>query len=721
MALSNAIMKYVGNELAQTGQKSLTKAATGAATSGLLSALTQAAPKAATKSVVNSIIPVTQAASVAQDIPVIKDPKTLYRGLTQEYDPNYPTARLDTSGYESFTDNPMLAKQYGDNVYSITVPEKDIKTSYLDENPNSPTYGDRNPIYSIDKKAGLNGVSGKEYLLEVGSPLQKSISYNKVQDLDKAVQNYLGTPTVAEPGMTWQQEQYFKNSKLRDDQGNLIKVYHSTPEDFAKFDDKKLGANTGYENTAYGHFVTPDREFSELGSFNKEGVPTTIKEMYANVQNPIVHPSNADLKYSGEDLDNIVKSWFEAIDDPYTLAEITDAAQANGTSLYDEYENLFDLGSDSPFINAGDERKALMEKGYDAVEMVEGLKRDLIRRGEDASPVSSYAIFNSNQLKDINNRMPIASPFQSGEYDQNQVIRRIFSDDSYERLRESPVIDQLGPLQLDAYKAAQEGSLFSEDFLKNDPFYTDLQDKMIEANNNKYITHDMEDNPDLIPMEKLQELQNISKDFIRNNIKGVGQDRKAVIVVGRPSSGKSSGAVNQYSVKKKAKNGGDFFELDNDDIKKLIPGYDNGIGASAVQEASSLIGKKMVLPELTQGGYNIVLPIVGQKEKSLMEYVDTLANAGYEIGLVNTVLPVDSCRTRNRTRSYETGRGVPDDYIVRVGNRPDEVYNKIVNDIKNGKERRISSYAAVSTDVAFGEPARVIENSGSELLARLNN
>ena len=297
------------------------------------------------------------------------------------------------------------------------------------------------------------------------------------------------------------------------------------------------------------------------------------------------------------------------------------------------------------------------------------------------------------------------------------VSQQIAADPRLKRLRQSPVRDLLGQEQLDAYKAAQEGSLFGEDFLKNDPFYTDLQDKMIEANNNKYITHDMEDNPDLIPMEKLQELQNISRDFIRENIKGVGQDRKAVIVVGRPSSGKSSGAVNAYSSKK----GKGFFELDNDDIKKLIPGYDNGIGASAVQEASSLIGKKMVLPELAQGGYNIVLPIVGQKEKSLMEYVDTLANAGYEIGLVNTTLPVDSCRTRNRTRSYETGRGVPDDYIVRVGNRPDEVYNKIVNDIKNGKERRISGYAAVSTDVAFGEPARVIENSGSELLARLNN
>ena len=115
------------------------------------------------------------------------DMVTLYRGLTQKYDPKFPVSRLDTSGYESFTDNLDLAKQYGDNVVSINVPKRDIKTSYLDENPMSPTYGDRNPIYSIDKPAGLNGVSGKEYLLEVGSDYQKALKYNELaNDLDNA-------------------------------------------------------------------------------------------------------------------------------------------------------------------------------------------------------------------------------------------------------------------------------------------------------------------------------------------------------------------------------------------------------------------------------------------------------------------------------------------------------------------------------------------------------
>lgn len=128
--------------------------------------------------------------------------KRLYRGLSQEYDPNYPKNRLDTQGYESWTDNPELARQYGENVYYIDVPEGDIKTSYLDENPMSETYGDRNPIYSIDKKAGLNGVSGNEYLLSVDDPYKEGLAYNRLGGKPKTVADLMNEPkqkTVADP------------------------------------------------------------------------------------------------------------------------------------------------------------------------------------------------------------------------------------------------------------------------------------------------------------------------------------------------------------------------------------------------------------------------------------------------------------------------------------------------------------------------------------------
>lgn len=173
MALAGELAKYIGNELVKTGGKELAKAT---ASSTLSSLVPKVATDVATKTALGGIVPKVATDTASDGM------MTLYRGLTQKYDPNYPVSKLDTSGYESWTDNKDLARKYGDNVYSIEVPKSDIKTSYLDEDPMSPTYGDRNPIYEIDKKAGLDGVSGKEYLLEVGSDYQKGLKYNPVDN-----------------------------------------------------------------------------------------------------------------------------------------------------------------------------------------------------------------------------------------------------------------------------------------------------------------------------------------------------------------------------------------------------------------------------------------------------------------------------------------------------------------------------------------------------------
>lgn len=189
------------------------------------------------------------------------DMMTLYRGLSQEYDPNYPVARLDTSGYESWTDNPELAKQYGDYVYSIDVPKADIKSGYLDEDPNSPTYGDRNPIYSIDKKAGLNGVSGNEYLLEVGSDYQKGLKYNEYQP--GIVKKYLGEPQSNTSD--------FSKSKIKDKRGNLLKLYHGTDADFREFGNVK---------TEPGYWFTEDKSYALSHGNN-------LKTVNLNMVNPL--------------------------------------------------------------------------------------------------------------------------------------------------------------------------------------------------------------------------------------------------------------------------------------------------------------------------------------------------------------------------------------------------------------------------------------------------
>lgn len=216
--------------------------------------------------------------------------------------------------------------------------------------------------------------------------------------------------TVADLMLSPEQKEYFKDSVIRDENGKLMRVYHSSPNKFTAFDDSKLGENTAYTNTAFGHFVTPDADFSSrFMDIDNKGTKGNMMELYANVKKPITHPYNADYKYKGADLDNIVENYFKATDDLEDLNFLKQAAKDNGTSLYKAYVDNMDIDSD-PFEAAQWDREALMKKGYDAVEMVEGLKSGLVDGSTDNTPVSSYAVFSGNQLKDVNNLRPTADP-----------------------------------------------------------------------------------------------------------------------------------------------------------------------------------------------------------------------------------------------------------------------------------------------------------------------
>ena len=205
--------------------------------------------------------------------------------------------------------------------------------------------------------------------------------------------------------LSQQQQEYFKNSKLRNSKNELEIVYHTTPNVFTEFNDSMLGDNTLYDNTAFGHFVTTNKEFSQrFGDIDNKGIKNHTMEMYANVEKPITHPYNAHYKYNENELDNIVIKYFEAIDETEGLKQLKDFAQEEESSLYDTYMNMT-IDNDL-FDNASEEKDILKKKGYDAVEFVEGLESELVENSKSNEPISSYAIFNSKQLKNIDNTNP---------------------------------------------------------------------------------------------------------------------------------------------------------------------------------------------------------------------------------------------------------------------------------------------------------------------------
>ena len=88
---------------------------------------------------------------------------TLYRGLEKKFNPSYDTSSTDAPhGYSTWTDNSKLAKEYAGKhgfVYKIQLPISELGESFIDQD------GERPLFFKNDKKAGLNNISGDEYLL----------------------------------------------------------------------------------------------------------------------------------------------------------------------------------------------------------------------------------------------------------------------------------------------------------------------------------------------------------------------------------------------------------------------------------------------------------------------------------------------------------------------------------------------------------------------------
>ena len=235
------------------------------------------------------------------NLPKVKDGYTrLYRGINEEYNSNYDKSRMDNvNGYESWTDNYDLAKSYGDNVYYIDIPTNEIKNSIIDEDSNSETYGDRNLIYENDKPVGINGKSGKEYMLYTDHDNYGNLQYNKVENIS--------TKDNQGRKLSKEQQKYFKDSKARNENGELETVYHgSNKAGFTEF------------NRNFNYF-TNNKDMAQSYTRGNEMVDTRKLESISDA-----------------------KSW---------LKGITDEAYIEKTSVYDEYgEKILSYDSEEELL-----------------------------------------------------------------------------------------------------------------------------------------------------------------------------------------------------------------------------------------------------------------------------------------------------------------------------------------------------------------------------------
>lgn len=184
----------------------------------------------------------------------------------------------------------------------------------------------------------------------------------------------------------------------------------------------------------------------------------------------------------------------------------------------------------------------------------------------------------------------------------------------------------------------------------------------------------------------------------------VRKDKRLDIVIGLPGSGKNSALVDVISAETKS------LVIDNDNIKKLIPEFNNGWGGNTVHGESKLIEKR-VLINCLRTGKNVVIPKVGGNIKELIDdYVIPATVAGYSINAHYVELSKAKAMARALNRFIDTGKyqdpHIYEKYISNEKNGVEETYSNLKN------SELLNGYSHWDNDVKFGERPVLIESDG---------
>lgn len=196
--------------------------------------------------------------------------------------------------------------------------------------------------------------------------------------------------------------------------------------------------------------------------------------------------------------------------------------------------------------------------------------------------------------------------------------------------------------------------------------------------------------------EMIPELDRISASWAGE----VRQERKAVILIGPPAAGKSTIAEKMIAPQLGAR------ILDADEVKKLIPEYNGGIGAGAVHEESSRIAKDHLAITVRRGD-NIVLPKVGDNPTKMENEIRKLQAAGYSVDLVLMDVDPNEAFARMIGRFISTGRLVVPDIAIAAGRRPPITYRQL-------RDKGVADgYALINNNVGYNEDPIIVETRGN--------
>ena len=227
-----------------------------------------------------------------------------------------------------------------------------------------------------------------------------------------------------------EQKKYFENSTVRDDNGNLLPMYHGTPN----------GDFTVFKNDI--QFFTPNRWYADFyqepsASSRKAGKTVTNKktyEVYLNITKPfdIRNPEMKEIF-----INDYVRGGYALGINPYE--EYKDTTNS-GLPSWEEADNIYEFLEDNDLLDE-----------YDGIIVDEGgfLGEDgkIVQRG------ISYVTFSQNQIKNVDNKKPTADPDIRHSVDIDEDLMAILEEEYSDTEKE------MGSIIEDGFKALKNVSI----------------------------------------------------------------------------------------------------------------------------------------------------------------------------------------------------------------------------------------------------------------------
>lgn len=300
------------------------------------------------------------------------------------------------------------------------------------------------------------------------------------EEIDKTLNNEMPKSSTVSKNLTPEQEEYFKDSVVRDEDGNLKVMYHGTSAGGHTVFDPYGKARYGLFGA--GSYFTDNKEIAESYTKKGKGTNPQVYETYLNIKNPIDMDAQADPE-----------AWAAA------MPEVDFPESGTNESFYRAMEEYFE-DAEYPRWEAAETAMGVIEDmGFDGITHIGGG-----RVNADGVRHRVYIAFQPEQIKNIDNVKPTSDPdirFSLSEQDIKETNEKLGEVDLQYDKKSETVSFSLSSLEdTFQYKTDNNGLLVTEnDYTKAREEYADALVKTTgktreEANrylDSLFLIHDM--------------------------------------------------------------------------------------------------------------------------------------------------------------------------------------------------------------------------------------